>query len=69
VGVLLIFCVLLADDGTVWGCGWNAYGQLGISPEQVPSTWKITRIELPDGNSGTVTGIECGAWSTVVFLA
>ncbi|XP_033606882.1 probable E3 ubiquitin-protein ligase HERC4 isoform X2 [Cryptotermes secundus] len=61
--------IALLDDGTVWGCGWNAYGQLGMSPERVPSTWKITRIELPDGNSGVVTGIECGAWSTVVFLA
>lgn len=61
--------IVLLDDGTVWGCGWNAYGQLGISPERVQSTWKITRIELPDGNAGTVMGIECGAWSTVVFLA
>jgi alpha-tubulin suppressor-like RCC1 family protein len=67
-GDLNVF-VLLTDDGTVWGCGWNAYGQLGAPPEQVKSSWKMRRLELPDGNFGTVMGIECGGWSTAVFLA
>ncbi|KDR22087.1 probable E3 ubiquitin-protein ligase HERC4 [Zootermopsis nevadensis] len=60
--------IVLLDDGTIWGCGWNAYGQLGMPPEQVLSSWKLTRLELPDGCSGTVTGIVCGAWSTGVYL-
>jgi alpha-tubulin suppressor-like RCC1 family protein len=64
----LMSCVLLTDDNTVWGCGWNAYGQLGMPPEQVLSTWKLTRLEMPDSCSGSAKGITCGAWSTVVFL-
>jgi alpha-tubulin suppressor-like RCC1 family protein len=65
----LMFGVLLADDSTVWGCGWNAYGQLGISPEHVQCTWMMMKMELPNSSSGMVLGVECGAWSTAVFLA
>lgn len=61
--------IVLLDDNTVWGCGWNAYGQLGISPEHVQCTWMMMKMEMPNGSSGMVLGVECGAWSTAVFLA
>jgi alpha-tubulin suppressor-like RCC1 family protein len=64
----LMFGLFLTDDSTVWGCGWNAYGQLGMPPEQVPSSWKLTRLVLPDGCPRTVTGVVCGAWSTIVVV-
>lgn len=41
--------ILLRDDGIMWGCGWNQYGQLsiGLSGDNVLSPVEIS-IDAPD---------------------
>uniref|UniRef100_A0A1B6LQS4 Uncharacterized protein n=1 Tax=Graphocephala atropunctata TaxID=36148 RepID=A0A1B6LQS4_9HEMI len=50
--------VVLLDDGSVWGCGWNGYGQLALAG--MDSVDHMTRLSA-DGN---VQRIVCGPWST-----
>ncbi|XP_069690185.1 RCC1 domain-containing protein 1 [Periplaneta americana] len=57
--------VVLLDDGSVWGCGWNAFGQLGTSPKTMQSCWKMHKLELP--SKCVAQDVLCGAWSTMVF--
>ena len=48
--------LMLREDGKLWGCGWNPYGQLGIGLKggSVLSPVEII-IDAPDqGNNGTV---------------
>lgn len=65
---------LIADDGSVWGCGWNAYGQLGKRPSVLLNADEMTRLTLPfSSNSGDngvfkVVGVRCGAWNSALLV-
>ncbi|XP_076062626.1 uncharacterized protein LOC143037884 [Oratosquilla oratoria] len=49
------------DDGSVWGCGWNKYGQLGLGhKEQV--------LEPTECSIRNVTHIRAGAYSSFFFF-
>ena len=40
------YSLLLRDDGTLWGCGWNRYGELGDGTTEIRLT--PVRIILPE---------------------
>ena len=46
--------ILLKNDGTVWGCGYNAYGQLGNGT----TTTQKTLVQMK--NVTNVKQIACG---------
>lgn len=66
--------IVLLDDGSVWGCGWNAYGQLGKRPSVLLNADEMTRLTLPfSSNSGDngvfkVVGVRCGAWNSALLV-
>lgn len=66
--------IVLLDDGSVWGCGWNAYGQLGKRPSVLLNADEMTRLTLPsassNGESGSlkVVGVRCGAWNSGLLV-
>jgi alpha-tubulin suppressor-like RCC1 family protein len=56
--------IILLDDGTIWTCGYNAYGQLGhgdttsrTSFSQINSTENFVDIETGDGRYPTCASI------------
>lgn len=56
--------LFLKRDGTVWGCGWNAYGQVGGSPRDTNTNNVVLRprqIEEIDN----VIGIACGRYHSL----
>jgi len=57
--------IFLASDGSVYGCGYNGYGQLGFGHTTTPQSTiqKITHF-----NGTTITQIACGQNHTI-FLA
>ena len=59
------FSLLVTDDGTLWGCGCNKYGQLGQSPEKLPSSPKFTKLDVPL-NSDDIKDLKCSEWGTVL---
>ncbi|XP_071445161.1 RCC1 domain-containing protein 1 [Hetaerina americana] len=58
--------VILTDDGTAWGCGWNLYGQLGFSDWCLYNT--LSKITIPGQDYCKIINVECGSWSTVLFV-
>ena len=78
-----VFCgsyhtVILKNDGTIWTCGRNNYGQLGLGIDtttyfavtftQVPQPSTSTRasVEIPSGDTGfnDVKQVSCGTYHT-----
>lgn len=59
--------VVLLVDGSVWGCGWNAYGQLACSPDNYGRVTGLKQIIIP-GLRGRVSKVQCGGWSSC-FIA
>ena len=41
------YTMIIAEDGTVFACGWNGYGQLGLGDTTNRNTF--TEVTLPDG--------------------
>uniref|UniRef100_A0A8D8QDU4 E3 ISG15--protein ligase Herc6 n=1 Tax=Cacopsylla melanoneura TaxID=428564 RepID=A0A8D8QDU4_9HEMI len=54
----------LGEDGSVWGCGWNEYGQLGgiSGSEEVPKVCTMTRLSIPD--EAAVLKLCAGHWNS-----
>ncbi|XP_034256018.1 RCC1 domain-containing protein 1 isoform X2 [Thrips palmi] len=59
--------LVLLVDGTIFGCGWNAYGQLACSPDVCTRSPELRKILLPDSNT-RISRIQCGGWSSCFFL-
>ncbi|PSN51254.1 hypothetical protein C0J52_11779 [Blattella germanica] len=55
---------IVGNDGCVWGCGWNAFGQLGRPVKELAMTWKMLKLSF---SNRTACGVRCGAWSTVIL--
>lgn len=50
------------ENGEIWGCGWNKWGQLG----NLKTTHLMTKFEI--SSSISIKRIICGAWNTA-FIA
>lgn len=59
------FTVCMADDGTLWGCGSNKYGQLGQPRESLSSSSKFVRLTVPL-RAEAIEDFNCGEWGTVL---
>ena len=51
--------MILKNDNTLWGCGWNEYGQLGLGD----NTNRTTFIKITDD----VKLVDCGRGHTIVL--
>ena len=54
--------IILKNDGTLWGCGYNGYGQLGL--EDVNNRNTFTQITT---NTGNIKSIYCGLYNTYIL--
>lgn len=53
---------ILLTDNSLWTCGFNKYGQLGLSPENVQILHKYKKVYKCDMDCT----ISCGPWSTFI---
>ena len=54
--------LILKTDGTLWGCGYNGYGQLGLG-----DTTNRTTFTQVTTNSDDVKSIYCGGYHTLIL--
>ena len=55
--------VILKNDGSVWACGGNAYGQLGLNS----TTDKSTFTQVTTNINNDVKQIACGNYHTIIL--
>ena len=53
---------ILKNDNTLWGCGWNDYGQLGLGDKTNRTTF--TQITT---NTDNIKSIYCGGMHTIIL--
>jgi len=58
--------LILYNDGNIYGCGMNNYGQLGITETTSPTT-QLTLIQKPTNVSGNAINIVAGAYHSLVL--
>lgn len=58
-------CTFSTDDGTLWGCGCNKYGQLGQSPDNLLNSPKFVKLEV-SFDSSAIKDFKCREWGTVI---
>ncbi|XP_012264946.2 RCC1 domain-containing protein 1 [Athalia rosae] len=59
------FTICMLADNTMWGCGSNKYGQLGMLKSTLESSTKF--VELITGLDGnTVEDFKCREWGSVI---
>ncbi|KND04840.1 uncharacterized protein SPPG_00540, partial [Spizellomyces punctatus DAOM BR117] len=69
---LMVSCgsnhTVISDGTTLYGCGWNKYGQLGPVDvgEDVQQLRQIDLPRLADGQR--ISNIVCGGWHTLVLI-
>ena len=56
------YTIILKNDGTLWGCGRNDYGQLGLGDTANRSTFTIIGV-----NTNNVKSICCGYYHTFML--
>lgn len=59
--------LMLKSNGTVWSCGYNSYGQLGVNSTQ---SWSVPKPVLGPGGVGVLTNviqIDAGSLSSVAL--
>lgn len=61
----LSFPQTISDDGGVWGCGWNKYGQLALPGEE--SVNHMTKLPVTS-SEGKVRDLLCGPWNTCLIM-
>ena len=54
--------IILKNDGTLWGCGQNSSGQLGLEDTNVKTVFTII-----DSNPGNIKSICCGDAHTLIL--
>ena len=59
---------LVLSDGTIWSCGWNAYGQLGIGSTSTTAVTTFNNVTIP-GTGLTVNKIYSGYSNFVVLMS
>lgn len=59
------FTVCMMDDGTLWGCGSNKYGQLGQPRNALLTTSKFVKLRVPV-RSTSIKDFKCHEWGTVL---
>ncbi|BET00246.1 Hypothetical protein chromosome condensation [Nesidiocoris tenuis] len=52
------------ENGELWGCGWNKYGQLALEGIEYVST--MTKLPVPPDKK--ILKVECGYWHTAIFV-
>lgn len=61
------FTICQTDDGQLWGCGSNKYGQLGLSQLSITSTDKFVRLN-PKFDCKNINYFNCREWSTIINI-
>ena len=56
------YSLILKNDGTLWGCGYNAHGQLGLGDASNRNTF--TEITT---NANNIKSIYCGCYHTLIL--
>ena len=54
--------VILKNDGTVWGAGWDTGGELGLSNDNLGNRTSFTKLNIDN-----VKRIQCGSTYTMVL--
>ena len=57
----------LLDDNKLYGCGWNKYGQLGITRDDNVKVYKMVFIHDFGNIEIDKIDIQCGNWSSIVL--
>ena len=57
--------LVIKSDGSMWGAGSNAYGQLGIDLDRHPFRTNFAQI-MPAGPAGGAKAVTAGGWHSVV---
>jgi len=60
-----IYTIVLMSDGTVYGCGYNGDGQLGLNNTITPKL-VLTAMTIPNGK--TPVAVACGESHTIVLM-
>ena len=56
------YTIILRNDGTLWGCGWNKYSELGLGDTSNRSTFtKITT------NTDNIKSVYCSSNHTIIL--
>ena len=56
---------ILKTDGSIWACGWNNYGQLGLGTTDTNAHSTFTQVTTNINND--VKQIACGIYHTVIL--
>ena len=56
--------LILKNDGTLWGCGDNQYGQLGLKDESTSNVTTLTQITT---NVDDTKSIHCGGYHSLIL--
>lgn len=59
-------CYLSTDNGALWGCGSNKYGQLGQLRKKVRKSSEFVKVDVPM-NHTNITDFKCNEWGTVLI--
>ena len=56
------YTFIIKNNGTLWGCGYNGYGQLGLEDSNNRNVFTITNT-----NPGNIKSIHCGNRYTLIL--
>ncbi|XP_043268857.1 E3 ubiquitin-protein ligase HERC2 [Venturia canescens] len=62
------FVICLTDNGELWGCGSNKYGQMGQDKKLFPGAKRFMKIPI-DFNGNHVEDFKCRARGTLIFTS
>ena len=54
----------LTAEGTVWACGDNKYGQIGLEPRDQGFAPHWSQVDVPGSHDGTFVSISVGGWGS-----
>ena len=56
----------ILEDGTLWGCGSNKYGQLGESRKKLAESKEFISLEIDLGGK-CIKDFKCQEWGIYLF--